>query len=136
MVDNSWAFDLGTLIYTKVKTMAMEKLKTQYPSISFTSSDLNDNSANFPTVYIHEIGGIEQGQDLENNTINAVLETMQVDIYVNTKQNDAKRIMSVVASCFKELGFSIIAMPEFQNTSTVYRSTMRVRRMIGSGDKF
>lgn len=82
---------------------------------------------------IHRMAAAERGADLEGLSINATLETFQVDVFTNTSQSDVGRIMSVVADVFKEMRFKVIALPEF-NEGDTYRSTARFQRVIGAND--
>ena len=131
MSDNSWAYDLGTVVFSIVKAKAKPKLESKYPTIYFTSNGKKLSDAIFPTVYIHRTA--ERGADLEGLSINATLETFQVDVFTNTSQSDVGRIMSVVADVFKEMRFKVIALPEF-NEGDTYRSTARFQRVIGAND--
>lgn len=132
--DNFWVFDLEDKIFTVVKTKCKKALIDDFPKITFTTSDLNENTTVLPCVYIHELQGKEIGNDLENQTINAVMETLQVEVFTNTSKDDAKYIISVVAEVFKEMRFSIVGMPIFDNQDTKYRCVMRVRRVVGNND--
>ena len=135
-VDNSWAYDFENKIFTIVKTKALKKLKSKYPDINFTTSNNNsDDNPKFPCVYIHQLGSTESGNDLENNTINALYVTFQIETYSKTSQRDAKYVMSIVGDIFKSYGFSINEFPEFNNESSVYRCVMRVQRLVGSADE-
>ncbi len=133
MSDNSWAYDLGTVVFSIVKAKAKPKLESKYPTVYFTSNSKNLNDAIFPTVYIHRMAAAERGADLEGISINATLETFQVDVFTNTNQSDAGVIMSVVTDAFKEMRFKVIAIPEFLGGDT-YRSTARFQRVIGAND--
>ena len=104
---------------------------------AFTTVEKNlDKDPVFPTIYIHEMPGLERGADLEGTSVNAVQETIQVDVITNTKQSDAKGIMAVLADAFKQMRFQITAMPEFKNDSEKkFRSVARFRRIIGANDR-
>ena len=132
--DNQWAFDLETKIFSVIKSRAEGKIKEKYPNAYLTNISKATAKATFPTVYIHELPGVEIGTDLEGISINGVRETFQVDITTNTSQSDAKRVMSIVADEFKQMKFQITAMPEFGDTGDTYRSTARFRRVIGAND--
>ena len=123
---NQWAYDLEKKIFSIVKSRAYEKLKSKYPSVYITDIEKNTSKAVFPTVYIHELPGVEKASDLEGFSINAVI--------TNTSQNDANKVMAIVADEFKRLCFKVTAMPEFDGTGETYRSTMRVRRIISAND--
>ena len=106
MADNQWVFDLETNIFSNVATIAKPKLKKKYKSMNFdtafTTVEKNlDKDPVFPTIYIHEMPGLERGADLEGTSVNAVQETIQVDVITNTKQSDAKGIMAILADAFK-----------------------------------
>lgn len=135
--DNGWAFNLESQFFSVIKKRATDILKGKYPSINFVTTDSPQKSATeFPTVYIHELPGVEAGQDLEAKTINAVLYSMQAEVTTNESQASAREVMQEVAKQFKTLGFTVTAMPEIQNLAEVYRMVARFQRMIGSGDFF
>lgn len=131
---NQWAYDLEKKIFSIVKSRTYENLKTKYPNVYITDIEKNTFKAVFPTVYIHELPGTEKASDLEGFSINAVQETFQIDVITNTSQNDANKVMAIVADEFKRLCFKVTAMPEFDGTGETYRSTMRVRRIISAND--
>ena len=141
MADNQWVFDLEINIFSNVATIAKPKLKKKYKSMNFdtafTTVEKNlDKDPVFPTIYIHEMPGLERGADLEGTSVNAVQETIQVDVITNTKQSDAKGIMAILADAFKQMRFQITAMPEFKNDSEKnFRSVARFRRIIGANDR-
>lgn len=141
MTDNQWVFDLETNVYSNLISIAKPLLKAKYPKLdfdaAFTTVQKNlDKDPVFPTIYVHEMPGIEVGADLEGNSVNAVQETFQVDVITNTSQSQAKSIMAIVASAFKQMRFQITAMPEFKNDSEKkFRSVARFRRVIGANDR-
>lgn len=141
MVDNTWAYEIETKVLGLINSYAIPRLKKLdiFKTTRFTNAVTNEESrlsgTIFPTIYVHELVGVEQGKDLEGQSINAVLETFQIDCITNTKQSDAKQIMRVVADVMKELRFEIVSMPEFKSQDKVYRSTARFRRVIGRNDK-
>lgn len=141
MADNQWVFDLETNIFSNVVTIAKPKLKKKYKSMNFdtafTTVEKNlDKDPVFPTIYIHEMPGLERGADLEGTSVNAVQETIQVDVITNTKQSDAKGILAIISETFKKMQFQIISMPEFKNDNEKrFRSTARFRRVIGSNER-
>ena len=141
MVDNTWAYEIETKVLGLINSYAIPRLKKLdiFNTTRFTNAVTNEESrlsgTIFPTIYVHELVGVEQGKDLDGQSINAVLETFQIDCITNTKQSDAKQIMRVVADVMKELRFEIVSMPEFKSQDKVYRSTARFRRVIGRNDR-
>lgn len=131
-----WFFDLEGEIFTKVKTEATKQLKDKYPDITFTSTDRTaDSQTHYPTVYIQELSGSERGADLEGKAVNAVYYAQQVEVITNKSQAEAKTVMAVIASIYKNMSFQIVATPSFNNGTNFYRCVMRVNRTIGANDK-
>lgn len=137
--EDNWAFEIESEIFTTVKTKAMPILQEQFPDTDFSESFTNVkrslDKAVFPTIYIHELPGVQKGQTLDAVGIDAVLESFQVDVITNTSQGDTKKILGIVLNVFVMLRFSVTAMPEFNNESEKkFRCTGRVRRLIGASD--
>lgn len=126
--------DIETIVFSRIKAILTSKLKTKYPNISFTTSDKVKDKPKFPNVYVHILGSQETGEDLENNTINGVLATFQIETTDNETQTRAKEVMNETIKIMKSMRFSIVSMPEFQNTDTAYRCVARCRRIIGNLD--
>lgn len=126
--------DIETIVFSRIKAILTSKLKTKYPDISFTTSDRVLTDAKFPNVYVHLMGSQEIGNDLENTFINGVLATLQIETADNQSQTKAKEVMNEVVNVMKGMRFSIVAMPEFNNTESTYRSVARFRRTIGNLD--
>lgn len=135
VTDNQWAFDLGTTIFSIVKSKTLAELKSKYPGIFVTDKGKTNGKAVFPTVYIQELSGSERGADLEGKSINAVLETIQVDVTTNTSRADVNRVMYTVASIFKQMAFTVQSMPDFEYNGETYRKTARFQRIIGANDR-
>lgn len=125
---------LESQVITRIKTQFSQKLKDRYPNLNFTNSNRVDTAPAFPTVYIHEMPGMEEGADTEGNVINAVLCSFQIEVTTNTNQLEAKEVMNEVLRIMKKMRFQVISMPEFRNTNSVYRSVARFRRMISDKD--
>lgn len=125
---------LESQIFTLIKTKFSKKLKDRYPDLTFTTSDRVETKPKFPTVYIHEMPGMEDGADTEGNEINAVLCSFQIEVTTNKQMNETKEIMNEILRIMKSMRFQVISMPEFQNTNNVYRRVARFRRMIADKD--
>lgn len=130
-----WSSLISPNVFTKLKTDG-NALLTKYPDISFTTVDrVVSSNAKFPTVYVHEMAGAEQGADLEGQNINAVISSFQIEVIDNTSQNRTNEVMTEIVGIMKSMRYQVIATPEFQNTATVYRSVARFRRVVAKGDK-
>jgi hypothetical protein len=133
--ENQWAIDLEGTVVALVKTKALTQLKKKYPKIVITNEGENSGQAAFPTVYIHLLPAVEQGQTLDGQTVNALLATFQVDVTTNTSKSDCRKVMAVITDTFKTMRFQGNAMPEFSISNKVHKSTARFRRMIAANDR-
>lgn len=140
-IDNLWVFDNETRIISNLNSFAIPVLKQNFTNMKFqegiTITNLKSRLTGtiFPTIYVHEMSGAEKGQTIDGQTINAVADTYQVDVIVNTQQSDAKKILAIVTSVFKRMRFEVISMPEFDSEEKIYRSTARFRRLIAANDR-
>lgn len=132
---NDWAIDLENTVTALVKATTLTQLKKTYPKIVITNEVENSGQAVFPTVYIHLLSAVEQGQTLDGQTINALLATFQVDVTTNTSKPDCRKVMAVITDAFKTMRFQGNAMPEFSISNKVHKSTARFRRLIGANDR-
>ena len=140
-IDNLWVFDNETRIISNLNSFAIPVLKQNFTNMKFqdgiTITNLKSRLTGtiFPTIYVHEMSGTEKGKTIDGQTINAVADTYQVDVIVNTQQSDAKKILAIVASVFKRMRFEVISMPEFDSEEKIYRSTARFSRLIAANDR-
>ena len=131
---NDWATDLESTVTALVKAKGLPRLQNKYPKIRITDEGESSGSAVFPTVYIHLLPAVEQGQTLDGQTINALLATFQVDVTTNTSKSDCRKVTAVITDTFKTMRFQG-TMPEFSISNKVYKSTARFRRLIGANDR-
>ena len=129
-----WTNDIESIVYSRIKIALSEKLKTKYPELSFTNTDVVVKNPKFPTVYIHELNGYEKARDLEDTDIHAVEASFQIEVTDNVSQARAKEVMNEVVKVVKKMKFSGTNMPEFQNTDGYFRNVFRCRRTIGKED--
>lgn len=134
MKDNTWAYDVESKIFTIVKKNVAPKIATKFPNARFTMVDRTTQTPVFPTIYIHQNGGVEERKSLETDAIESVRLTMQIDVMTNTTQADASYVFNKVCDEMKRLGFVIVSMPTFNNLDEVYRKTARFRRFIEATD--
>lgn len=133
-MNDNWFMDLESKIFTIMKTRITKNLQSKYPTIFCTMLGQIDSEPVFPTVYIHELPGMEMGMDLEGTSINAVMETIQVDVTTNQSMKDCTYVMAEVITQLKALRFYIDALPTYLIENNVYRGIVRARRLIGSDD--
>lgn len=135
-----WYLDIESKVFTLIKGKTYSKLKKKYPTILFTSIDAmpTDGETYSHTVYIHELGGVEMGKDLDNTGVNAYESTFEVKVSVTSensnKKTEVREITGYIADAFKSLKFDIILMPTVEITDSAYTVPMRFRRVIGAND--
>lgn len=130
----SWYMDLEDVVATMIEYNSSE-LKSKYPNIRFTTEDAERREASFPTVRMKVIGMPERGRDLENQTVNGVTLTIQVDVTSNKNKQEAKDIAFTIMEKFKALHFNVASMPLHTQQGDVYRYISRVSRLVAQGDK-
>lgn len=135
-----WYLDIESKVFTLIKGKTYSKLKKKYPTILFTSIDAmpTDGETYSHTVYIHELGGVEMGKDLDNTGVNAYESTFEVKVSVTSensnKKTEVREITGYIADAFKSLKFDIILMPTVEISDSAYTVPMRFRRVIGAND--
>ena len=141
MVDNTWAYENETKVLGILNSYAIPNLRKKFPSmkwqkgVTITNVESSLSKPTFPTIYVHELPGTEQGRTLDGQNINGVLTTFEVQTFTNTSQYDAKIMLAIVADVFKAMRFEATPMPEFKSDETVYRSVARFRRILGANDR-
>ena len=138
---NIWAYENETKVLGILNSYAIPNLRKKFPSmkwqqgVTITNLESRLSKPTFPTIYVHELPGTEQGRTLCGQNINGVLTTFEVQTFTNTNQYDAKLMLAIVADVFKEMRFEVISMPEFDSEEKIYRSTARFSRLIAANDR-
>lgn len=130
-MEADWYMQIQSKVFTQVQYM----MKKKYPTLQCTTKNENGLPASFPTMFLHELEPIESGQDLTNESVNAVLSTIEIQVWTNTTEAECRKIISEAVTQMKALQFNIIAMPVVQINDKIAWGTIRCRRMIGNGDK-
>lgn len=134
MADN-WYTQIQSRVFTQIEYM----LKKKYPYLFCTTKNENTFSENgtptdFPTLFMQELTPIERGQDLTNETVNAVLCTIEIQVWTDTSETECRDILAEAVSQMKALHFNIIEMPLTKYNDKIAWGVIRCRRLIGSGD--
>jgi len=126
-----WYSDIEDKVYTIVRARMQKSLASL--KIHYTSANENTGPSSFPTFYLHELTPMESGNDLENITVNAVMDTIEIVVY-DTNRDRCKKIMNEAVAQMKALAYNITAMPIPLRSDNVYTSVARFRRIIGADD--
>ena len=142
MVDNTWAYENETKILGILNAYAIPKLKKKFPRMQFqegitiTNLESRLSKPTFPTIYVKELGFIENGKTLEAKEIVSINTTYQVKAITNKSQYEAKEILAIVSDVFKEMMFECISGISIESVENgVYTSVIRFRRTIDRNDK-
>ena len=131
-----WTDRISSIVFTMIKNEFSSTLKTKYKmtSSNFSTVGSSDSEPVFPFVYIQLLPSVEQGQDIEGNTINAGLFTFQIEVTDNQTQARAKDVMSEIKRIMKSMRFTVQCTPKLEDTKDTHRAIMRCDRIIGSCD--
>ena len=90
-----WIDDIESSVFTRLKAGG-NKIKGQFPKFSklfYTTSNESDGEAVFPTVYLEELSGSEQGQTFNGKEVAGYLASFQINVTHNGDKVEAKRVM-------------------------------------------
>lgn len=126
---------LESIVTTQLRVRVPRLTNNRYPNMSFTN-EISDNTPSFPNVYVHELESTELGNDLANDQIHALRDTIQIEVSTNTSKSDARTVINACINAMKALSYSLVSGAVYVKTNNVHRFIIRVRRVIGSGDTF
>lgn len=135
-MDETWYSKIESQVISQVEYMLKGRVDAPYPNLNITSKNQETKPASLPTMYIHELEPIERGQDLDNSSINAVLHTMEIQVWTNVSQSECKSILTAAITELKRMRYSIIMLPTVKTYDGLSWGVMRARRIIGANDTF
>lgn len=127
---NTWFSQIESYTFTDIKYNLKDKLTAPYPKLKCTTKGENTMPSVFPTLYMHILSPIEYAQDLENDEVNAVLATIEIQVFSNVSENDANKIMSDTISVMKNLRWNVISLPDPQTVDGVSFTIARFRQLV------
>ena len=86
-------------------------------------------------MYVHE-EQMERGQDLYNDSVNAVISTVDLNIWTNRGQSICKEMVAAAIVEMKRMGYDIVSDQGIVTGGDVSHGILRTRRIIGANDKF
>ncbi len=125
-----WFSQIQSKVFTQVQYM----LKKKYPKLICTTTNESETPAKFPTLYLHELQPLEVGQDLQNESVNAIKCTIEIQVWTNTTETDCRNILDSAILEMKRFRFNISAMPIVQMSDKIAWGVIRCTRVIGNGD--
>lgn len=127
---SEWFSQIQSKVFTQVQYM----LKKKYPKLKCTTKNENETPADFPTLYLHELQPLEVGQDLTNESVNAIRCTIEIQVWTNTTEQDCRNILESAVTEMKRFRFNISAMPIVQTKDKIAWGVIRATRIIGNSD--
>ncbi len=128
-----WISDIESSVLTRLKAGG-NKLKEQFPKLIYTTSNESDDEAVFPTVYLEQLSGSEQGADLERIKVNSMLLPFQINVIHNGSKTETRRIMDNALETMKKLRFEINVTPFYVRNNKIWTATARCRRIFDAND--
>ena len=132
-----WFAELSGLILTHFKTRLKKLIPDgQFRKLKITTSNSDIAPTELPTIWLEEVSSMETGENLDNTSINAVIETIQVTVFYNGQMKDVKKLMNASVLAMKQMRFGAIMTPIYTTTHEMKTGVARFRRLIGEGDSF
>ena len=138
MISDVWFSKIESVILTILKQELKLDELAPYPELILTNSSQNEsleNVRNFPTLYVHLLPLVEMGQDLTNETVNAVRATVELQLYTDDSEQRCRDMIARALLVMKSLHFNIPSFPDPQTSDKKYFAIARCSRVIGGGDK-
>ena len=126
---------MESIITTQLKVRVPILTNNKFPNMSF-SNEVSDQTPSFPNVFIQELEPSELGMDLENNSIHAIRDTIQVSVSTNTSKADARTVTNACMAALKALRYTVVMLPIYTKDNNIHRFVLRTRRVVGAGDTF
>lgn len=126
---NTYDSRIFTIFKTKLKQIYGEK----YPALSF-SDEINNEEPSYPNVYVTSVGKGERGMALDNVNVNAVQDTIQIQVTSNASKNEAKEIAWGCVDILKQLKYTVSGLPLPSIRNSVYTFSITATRVIGQGE--
>ena len=129
-MDEMWFSKIESKVITQVEYM----LAKNFPKLKCTSVS-QSTVTTFPTLYLHELQPAEAGMDLTNESVNAIISTIEIQVWTNTTELECRNILAAAIVEMKRLGYNVTMFPNITTESKIRWGVARFRRMIGAGDE-
>lgn len=124
-----------TLVNSRLSQRLRKDADAPYSTSTLNmSSTRNGTPAKFPTLNVDSLGEPSTADDLEHNTQNAIISTIELKAYTTTTLTDARTLMDKAGDVMLSMGYSLIYGPEDISTGSIYTIVSRFRRTVGAGD--
>lgn len=131
-----WVDMVQSIVFTRVKNNFSTVIKSKYKmtDANFTTVNGQTKQPDFPSVFIQLLPGTELAEDTENDNINAMSCTIQIEVNDNVSQSRTKEVVREIKRIMKTMHFSCKELPTFENNNNITTSISRYRRNLGEND--
>jgi len=129
-----WFSQIESKVLTYLQYNLKNKTNAPYPDLNCTTKSESTTPSVFPTLYIHDLSPSEQAQDLENDEVNAVLSTIEIQVFSNRSENETKQIISTAIGLMKDARWNITLFPDPQTKDKISYAIARFRKLVTESD--
>lgn len=131
---STWYSQIESSIFTYLQYMMKNKPNAPYPRLNCTTKSQSTKPSEFPTLYIHNLNPVEMAQDLENDEVNALLSTIEIQVFSNVSEKEANDIMTTAISLMKENRWNVTMFPDPQTSDKISYAIARFRKLVTESD--
>lgn len=131
---STWYSQIESSIFTYLQYMMKNRQNAPYPRLNCTTKSKSTKPSEFPTLYIHNLNPVEMAQDLENDEVNALLATIEIQVFSNVSEKEANDIMTTAISLMKENRWNVTMFPDPQTSDKISYAIARFRKLVTESD--
>lgn len=131
---STWYSQIESSIFTYLQYMMKNRQNAPYPRLNCTTKSQSTKPSEFPTLYIHNLNPVEMAQDLENDEVNALLATIEIQVFSNVSEKEANDIMTTAISLMKENRWNVTMFPDPQTSNKISYAIARFRKLVTESD--
>lgn len=131
---STWYSQIESSIFTYLQYMMKNRQNAPYPRLNCTTKSQSTKPSEFPTLYIHNLNPVEMAQDLENDEVNALLATIEIQVFSNVSEKEANDIMTTAISLMKENRWNVTMFPDPQTSDKISYAIARFRKLVTESD--
>ena len=126
-------------VKNKVNARLIAKLKTDadapyHDKNLFFSSTNQETPADLPCLSVVSLGEPQTGNDLEHNSQNFIISTIELRSYDNKSITNAIKLLDLAGDVMISMRYSLIMGIEDISDSSAKIAVARFRRLVGAGD--
>lgn len=126
-------------VRTKVNSRLSQRLKKDEDApyfeqtLNFTSVS-DGTPSEFPTLNVNSLGEPQAEDDLDMSEQNAIISTIELKAYTNTKLTDARNLIDKAGDVMIGMRYRLVYGPVALSDTSPFCVVARFQRLVGSGD--